>query len=156
MDITLVIVLVAIGILLLLAELFIFPGISVAGVGGAASLVGAVVMAYVRINPMAGRIVLLVSLVTLAAAIYAFMKFRTLDKMALKENIDAKVDLVSGTDVKVGDVGKTVSRLAPMGKVEVHGHVFEAKSLGNFVDEECGVKVIEVQGNILVVSRLGV
>ena len=55
--------------------------------------------------------------------------------------------------VEVGDTGITSSRLAPMGKVKVNGHIVEAKTNDDFIDEGVEVKVLEVMNTNILVER---
>jgi len=91
------------GVGLLVAEIFLIPGFGFAGVFGFASLVASVVMAYVFISPLAGHVTLCAAVAFSAVAVYVFLKGKTLDRMALKTDIDAKVDLVSDLDLHEGD-----------------------------------------------------
>jgi len=81
------------------------------------------------------------------------MRGRTLDRMALKTDIDSKVDLVSELPVKVGDEGVAVSRLAPMGSIMVNDNKLEARSLNGFIDENEKVVIVRFEGNIAVVKK---
>ncbi len=151
MDILTVILLLAAGLGLILMELFLLPGLSFAGICGIAALVGADYLAYVNISSTAGHIVLFVSLGILALGVYLFIKARTLEKMALTTDIESKVDLISDK-IKLGDKGKTTSRLAPMGKVFINDITVEAKSTVGFIEENQEVEVIEINGNIVTVK----
>jgi len=57
-------------------------------------------------------------------------------------------------DVKIGDVGITSSRLAPMGKVKINGHIVEAKTNDDFIDEGVEVKILEVMNTNILVERV--
>ena len=106
MDILIVVLLVIFGVVLLVAELFLLPGFGIAGVAGFLSLGGAVAMAYLRltaVSPWAGHVTLLVSLVLTAAAIWLFLRSRTIDKIALDTTIDSSVSLA--------DPGKKIEKL---------------------------------------------
>lgn len=151
MDILTVVLLLVAGLGLILMELFLLPGISIAGVCGVAALVGADYLAYVSISSTAGHIVLFVSLGILALGVYLFIKARTLDKMALTTDIDSKVELITDK-IQIGDKGKTTSRLAPMGKIFINNITVEAKSIVGFIEENVEVEVIEINGNIVVVK----
>ena len=72
--------------------------------------------------------------------------------MALKTDVDGRVDLVTGVDVHVGDVVVTTSRLAPMGKVRVGDTELEAKSIEAFIDPEKPVSIEKIEGNVLIVK----
>ena len=120
-----------------------------AGIFGFLSLAASVTMAYVYISPLAGHITLCAAIVIAAICIVVFLRGKTLEKMALKTDIAGKVDLLSGLDVKVGDVVKTCSRLAPMGKVRIGSTEVEAKSMGEFIDPEKPVSIEKIEGNIV-------
>lgn len=147
MQILLVIILVVVGVALLVVELFLIPGIGAAGIAGLLSAAAGVAYAYWKISASAGHIALGAALLLCAVAIYVFLKTRTLDKMALKKNIDDKVDLLSDLDIQKGTQCMTVSRLAPIGKVRIHDRDVEAKSLEDFIDQDVLVEVVSVEGN---------
>lgn len=153
MNTFLVVLLLVFGILLMIAELFFIPGVGIAGLFSILSLAASVVLAYLTISPIAGHATLLAVLLLVMASIYAFIKGKTLDKMALHTNVDSKVDLVSEVEVKEGDIVVTASRLAPMGKVRVGDVELEAKSMDDFIDPSTPVSIVKKDGNILLVRR---
>ena len=93
MDILILVLLSLAGVLLLVLELFLIPGVGIAGIAGGGCLIGAVVYAYMAIGPMAGHITFFAVLVTTALAVYAFYKSRAIEKMGLDTKIDDKVEL---------------------------------------------------------------
>ena len=93
MNVFLVVLLVLAGVALLLMEMFLLPGFGIAGVGGFAALVGAVVLAWLKIGHLAGYITLGACLVLSGLAIWGFLRSRALDKMALDAKIDSHVEL---------------------------------------------------------------
>ncbi len=154
MEIGIVLLLLVIGVVLLLIEFFLIPGISIAGVGGVLFLGGGIVYAYTAIGPEAGHLTVFGAIVIIALALWIFLKTRTLEKMSLKTEIESKNDPLAGVEVKEGDAGIAVSRLAPMGKVKVGGHIMEARSLNGFIDEGTEVVVREVLlTNVLVETK---
>ena len=148
----LVALLLVFGVALVVAEIFLIPGMGFAGIFGFLSLAASVTMAYVYISPLAGHITLCAAIVIAAVCSVVFLRGKTLEKMALKTDIAGKVDLLSGLDVKVGDVVKTCSRLAPMGKVRIGSTEVEAKSMGEFIDPEKPVSIEKIEGNMLIVK----
>ena len=148
----LVVLLLLFGVALVVAEIFLIPGLGFAGIFGFLSIVASVAMAYIYISPMAGHITLCAAVLVAAFAIYTFLRGKTLDKMALKTDVGGRVDLVKGVDVHVGDVVVTTSRLAPMGKVRVGDTELEAKSMEAFIDPETPVSIEKIEGNVLVVK----
>lgn len=93
MNIFLVVLLVLAGVALLLTEMFLLPGFGIAGVSGFGALVGAVVVAWLKIGPVAGYITLAAGVVLSALAIWGFLRSKALDKMALETQIDSHVEL---------------------------------------------------------------
>ena len=73
--------------------------------------------------------------------------------MSLKAEIDSKNDPLSGIHIETGDKGITASRLAPMGRIKINGHLVEAKTNDDFIDEGVEVTVVEVRNTNVVVER---
>ena len=93
MNVFLVVLLVLAGVALLLLEMFLLPGFGIAGIGGFGCLIGAVVLAWLRIGSIAGYITLGACLLLSALAIWGFLRSHALDKMALDYKIDGHVEL---------------------------------------------------------------
>ena len=94
----LTIILVLFGIGLLLAEMFLLPGFGIAGIVGIASLIASVVIAYVKLAVLwawAGHVTLSACVLFSAVAVYAFIKSKALNKMALDTKIEGGVDMPS-------------------------------------------------------------
>ncbi len=60
---------------------------------------------------------------------------------------------ITEDQIKVGDRGKAMTRLAPMGKIEVNGIVREAKSLEGYIDEHSDIEVVAVEGTRISVKN---
>ncbi len=143
MNIVIIIIFLLFGIMLLLAEIFLLPGISIAGIAGIAFLAGGIVYAF-TVDPSYGFYTIIFSVVSLCAAIWYFMRSRTLDKLSLHTEINGTVETVDEFSIKVGDKGVTISRLAPMGKVKINNITVEAKSIFDFIDEDTEIEVVAV------------
>jgi membrane-bound ClpP family serine protease len=152
-PIIIICVLLALGIIFLIIEIFFLPGITIAGIVGALFIAAAVIFAYTNVGNTAGTLTLVGGLTFLALAVWRFMKSKTLDRMALKVDITEKVEPLKGIDIKVGDEGKTVSRLAPMGKIRIHDAIVEAKTVDGFIDQNETVVVLEVYNNNVLVEK---
>ncbi|GAB1415495.1 hypothetical protein MASR2M117_09010 [Paludibacter sp.] len=153
MEIAVVIILLVIAIALLLIEIFLIPGISIAGIAGILFMGGAVYYAFSFIGASAGRFTILAAFILMGIAILIFVRSKALEKMSLKTDIDSKNDPLEGVDIKVGDIGITSSRLAPMGKIVVNGHIVEAKTIDDFIDQDEEVVVIKVLSTNVLVER---
>lgn len=94
----LTIILVLFGVGLLLAEMFLLPGFGVAGIFGLCSLVGAVVIAYIKLTALwawAGHVTLAACILLCGIAVWIFLKSKALNKMALDTKIEGGVDMPS-------------------------------------------------------------
>jgi membrane-bound ClpP family serine protease len=94
----LTIILVLFGVGLLLAEMFLLPGFGIAGIFGLASLVAAVVIAYLKLVALwawAGHVTLAACVLLCAIAVWVFVKCKAMDKMALDTKIEGGVDMPS-------------------------------------------------------------
>ncbi|MDD4490431.1 MAG: NfeD family protein, partial [Paludibacter sp.] len=145
MEIVVVLILLLVAVGLLLVEMFLIPGLSIAGIGGLLFLGGAVYYAYAFISPEAGHLTLVAAFIMMAVAIFLFIRSKTLEKMSLKTELDGKNDPLKGIELQVGDKGITTSRLAPMGKIRVNRHIVEAKAIDDFIDQEEEVVIIKIQ-----------
>ena len=107
MEIAIVIILLVLGIVFLLLEIFLFPGISVAGIAGALFTGASVWYAYTHIGATAGHITLGGGTVLLGIAIWLFIKSKALERMSLKTNVTGKVesiDEINGPQIILGSL----------------------------------------------------
>jgi len=156
MSIALIIFLILLGIVLFLIEFLLVPGITIAGIGGAILIIGSVIMSYHYHGTAVGNYTLLGTAIFVFFTIYFVLKSRTWKKIMLDTKIEGKVNVVSDeemeSNIKPGDVGETVTRLNPMGKVLVNGEYYEAKSQDKFIDQKTKIEIIKVLKNKLIVK----
>lgn len=149
-----IVLLILLGLVLLLIEFAVIPGVTIAGIGGFLLLAASVYIAFSEMGTVAGFITLAVVLIVSPIMIYYFFKSRTGKKMILESEIDGILENFSPGKLKVGDVGKTIGRLAPMGKIKVNGEVVEAQSTGAFIDHQTAIKIIKIQMNKIIVEPI--
>jgi membrane-bound ClpP family serine protease len=146
-----IILLIVFGIALLIAEFFILPGITVAGVGGFVLTAVGVFLTYKSYGALAGNVILVVSIILFVLTFWFSLKSKTWKKLALNSELEGRVNTIEGHKIHEGDRGVAVSRLAPMGRVRVNNMFIEAKSSTGYVDENTEVEIIKVnESNVLV------
>lgn len=151
LDIVIIGVLVIIGIALLMAEIFLLPGFTIAGIAGGASLIAAVVYAFTYVGATAGYMTIGVSILATAGFFVYLVKSKAMDRIALQTDIDSTVDQTDIKTVSQGDKGVTESRLNPIGKASFNGVTVEAKSIGGeYIDEGVAVVAVKIESNVLV------
>ncbi len=154
MDILITSVLLILGIILVLAEIFLLPGITIAIAGGAIFVGGGLFYAYTHLGAEGGNIALAASVIVFVVTFFWLIKSKAINKIGLHTDIDSTVaDKKVMNLIKEGDEGITVSRLNPIGKVKVGQITIEAKTLGDFVDEDVEVIVLKVYPTQIVVKE---
>lgn len=149
----LLITLILIGFVLILAEILIIPGVGVAGVLGLLSLGGSCYYAFYEFGSLTGGIVTgVMALILLLLTVYV-LRAKTWKRFSLETNIDSKA-VSTERVIEVGDRGKTVTRLAPMGAVRVGDNVVEVKALEGMIDTDVEVEVVLIEDNKIYVSPL--
>jgi membrane-bound ClpP family serine protease len=154
MTIIAIIVLILLGLLLLLLEFAVVPGVTIAGIGGFLMLAGSVYLAFAQYGTGAGFITLLVVLIAAPALIVYFFRSKAGKRMVLETNIDGKVETFETDDIHPGDTGITLGRLAPMGKIKVNGMSVEAQSTGSYIDQNKPVKILKVYPGKVIVELI--
>lgn len=155
-NLIIVTALVLLGVVLLLIEFFLLPGISIAGIGGAVFMVGGVIYSYIYLGSTAGNITLALSLILLASSFVWLVKSKSLRKIALTTDITETLDNSELKSLQPGDTGIAVSRLNPIGNVMVKDITVEGKSFdGELIDEDTEIEVVRVETyNVLVKKKL--
>lgn len=143
--------LIVIGLLLIVLEILVIPG-GIAGIIGFISMAVGVYLAYSEIGNTEGTIVLVSTLAINIIALILILRSKTWNKLMLKKNIDAKVNLIDEKIVRIGAVGTTVSRCAPTGKASIEGQFYEVFSPLGFIDEGIEIVVTKVEKNKIYVN----
>lgn len=151
MEWLLVLMLVLIGAILVLMEFLIFPGVNVAGVLGFICIASGIYFGYDYYGATAGHCILIGTVLFGVGVTWYALRTKTWQRLSLKTRIDSVVEGVDES-VRVGDVGESVGRLAPMGNVRVGGAVVEAESQSGYIDANQKVDVVKVLKNKIIVK----
>lgn len=151
MSLTLLALIILIGIILLVLEIIVLPGL-IAGITGLILIVLPLGWIYVDYGSTIGNISFAITLVLTIAAVYFSFKSKAWNRFGLKSTIDSKVNDISEMNVHVGDHGVCISALRPSGTVEINGHRLEAASLGTIIDVGSNIVVVEVSSTKVTVK----
>lgn len=147
----LVISLILIGMVLIIAEILFIPGVGVAGILGLLSMGGSCYYAFYEFGSVTGGIITGVNgLLLLLLTIYV-LRAKTWRRFTLNTNIETKA-VSTDPALSVGDKGKTMTRLSPMGAVRVGDNVIEVKALEGMIDPGVEVEVVLIEDNKIYVS----
>lgn len=149
---TIIAVLIIVGFLFLLLEILVLPGTNIAGVLGFVLIGIGVWQSFVMYGNVAGVITLGSTMILSFITLYYALKSQTWKKAALNKEIKGKVNVIDPEKIKTGDKGKTVSRLAPMGKAFINGEYYEVKTDGEFVDQNTEIIISKIEFNKITVK----
>ena len=143
------VIILVIGILCMVAEIFI-PSFGVAGgMGFLAMTIGILLMAQTLVQGlMYFAIMLFISVVFLILGYH----FIGSSKIALKNNL--KEDTLPDYQRLIGKRGKSLTPLRPSGTIELEGERYDVLTRGEFIGANEAIDVIAVENNCIFVGRL--
>lgn len=149
-----IITLILVGLVLILAEILLIPGVGVAGVLGILSIGGSCFCAFHQYGNVTGAIVTAVNALLLLALVIWVLRAKTWKRMTLETSIDSKAVSSDTAVLAVGDRGRTLTRLSPMGSACFGNYVVEVKALEGMLEPNIGVEVVLIEDNKIYVKPL--
>ena len=150
----LIVAILLVGMLLIFLEVFLIPGTTVFGfIGGAAALIGVVLM-YVYYGKGYGNITLGLTSIATIIAIVAGLKVVDSNKLAMKGEITSKVNILDTKGSAVGDRGVAITDLRPNGKAIINEHKLEVFSSGDFISRDEAVEIVKITNDKIFVAPL--
>lgn len=165
-----VMIVFAIGLALVISELFLHPGTILPGVAGVFLMLGSVVWAMVDhwpsqpVVPSADLLLLPLvnlSLAVIAAAIVIYLLAKFLPRTSIYDRIVLGAVTPSGPGVSIpiervqvgaGAVGVTRTPLRPAGKALFGDEMLDVVSQGDFLESGVAVQVVSADGNRVMVA----
>ncbi|HIZ85786.1 MAG TPA: hypothetical protein IAC04_04780 [Candidatus Coprenecus stercoravium] len=149
-----IIALTILGIVMVLAEIFIFPGVFVAGIFGLFSMAAACWFAFDIYGATAGYITIAANLVLATACIIVMFRTGTWGKLSLHTRIDSHAgETPEERGLKVGSIGTSITRLNPMGRVLFLEGALECIARDGFIDYGKDVVVVLIEDNKIYVTQ---
>lgn len=151
------------GIILIIVEIFAFPGFGVCGITGAVLTVAGLTLAMIgnfgnegpayAINPddiaKAFLTVIVSATVSIAGCIWISSKFYTatifgnrLSLTANQQTKDGYIAVKPDLSRYIGKKGIAETNLRPSGKIDIDGHSLDAKSVSGFVEKGSKIEVV--------------
>ena len=150
-----IVLLIILGAIFLMAELVLLPGVSIGGILALGCNVAAGYFAFAWYGSTVGWIT--IGIIFLVAVLVTILSLRakTWQKLSLHQQItSSSMDTPQERNVKVGDRGVAITRLAPMGKVEIAGRTFEAKSTSELIDQQSEIEVTGFENFNIIVKKV--
>ena len=173
-------VLILIGVLLLLLELFVIPGFGVAGIIGVVLVLVGIFGTFIPAEPGPWQVVpqlpatweaiksgvtamMVAGLVSIAVMWYLARYLPQIPvasqlilsgEVARGQTLDAGGPTIETVAVEVGDRGVALSILRPAGTARIRGQRRDVVTQGEMIDKGAPVEVLDVRGNHIVVRQL--
>ncbi|MDR9486554.1 NfeD family protein [Salibacter sp.] len=144
MDLTTALIIVGIGLLLLLVEVFLIPGAGIPGIIGLVLMVTGIVLAYYE-STTYGTITLVSTGAVTALLLFKFLRADTWKSITISSNITSKANS-DEYDIKEGDTGIAITRINPSGKARINNVYLEVVARNSFIDDHDDVRVVSVEG----------
>jgi membrane-bound serine protease (ClpP class) len=157
--------LIGIGVLLLGLEMFVIPGVTVAGIAGIVALVAGLGMTLVGAGATVSIVITAlgqVAISILLAMVGAFAFVRVLPSLPFGSRLVLDADMTGdrgyvsspASDRRwLGKTGTAISALRPAGIAEFDGTRVDVVSDGDFLEGGSTIEVTRVDGNRIVVRR---
>lgn len=146
-------ILIFIGLAFLVLEILVIPGTGIAGIIGFILIGIGIWQAYSVYGTIGGNYTLGGTFVLTIIMLAFSLRSKTWRKIMLNKKIESKVNVIDSKEIKVGDQGKTTSRLAPSGKAYINSDYFEVRTTGHFIDQDTTILVEKIDGNKIYVKR---
>lgn len=154
MNFLIILFLIILGIVLLLIEFTILPGITIAGIGGFLLFVYSIYLSFTTYGNLAGFLTLAFILIISPLLVLLLFKGKAGKVMVLNTVISGIANEIDEQKVKVGDIGVTIGRLAPMGKIKVNDEIVEVQSTGIYINPGEKVRIIHIEKSLITVEPL--
>ncbi|MBL7778252.1 MAG: nodulation protein NfeD [Chitinophagales bacterium] len=166
------IIVFALGIVLILLEIFVIPGFGVAGITGITLTITGLTLALVRnidfdfsfVSGKSLAISFLMVTVAMALPLALLLAFgQRIFSSALfnRVSVQASMSKEDGYSIKdnalqqfIGSTAVCSTDLRPAGKIEIGGERLDAVADGGFIEKGNNVRVLRLQGNYLIVEKI--
>ncbi len=153
MELFIIALLIVLGAVFLVAEIALIPGFGLTGFLGIGAMIGSVVYAFMQMGEIAGWITIAIVIVVAVTLILWAIYGKSLDNVALKENIVSTVADGGVSKIAVGDKGIAVTRLALIGEAKFGDDIVEVTSCDGFIDEKSDVVVTRIASGVIYVEN---
>ena len=161
------ILLFAIGVVLIIVEIFVIPGFGVFGIAGIILMIAGLFMGLVSDFPLIQTDILSIAIIQLAGSfvlsgIVIYLLAKTLpkstlwNKLVLEKGIKETSGYTSNKELKklIGLQGEALTDLRPSGTAVIDGKRYDVVTQGDYIVKDSKIEVMEEEGSKIVVKIL--
>ena len=149
---TIILIILAIGLLLTIVELFFIPGTTFVGVLGVVFSVAGIIIAYEHFGAEIGLYILLSTSVVKLGILYWSLHIKAWNKFSLKSAITSRVNGDRTEGLIIGQTGTAITTLRPFGKGEFMNRQIEVKTTGPYLENGASIRIREITDNQIIVE----
>lgn len=148
-----ILTLIVIGIIFLLIEIFIIPGLSFAGVLSALCFFIAIYLSFAKLNFLFGIAITIGSVFIVMLLLKLFRRSAAWNQIMLKKTLkkDEGFQSVDALKILLGKQGRALTALHPSGIALIETKKYAVVTEGGFIEKDNNIEVIRVEGNRIVV-----
>jgi membrane-bound ClpP family serine protease len=151
MSLSLIAAFLVIGLILIIIEVLVTPGIVVGAIGVMFMGFG-IYKTYTDYGVSAGNWTLFIMFVVAIGAIVLALRSGAWQRMSNKSVLDGKMNVVDMEKIQPGDEGITLSALRPGGNALINGQRVEVTTIGETLDADLPILVKEIRQNKIYVK----
>ena len=140
------ILLILVGVLLIIAEVYLVPGFNLVGIVGALLVLFAVGYAFTEAGFNGGVLMLVGAMVLLGGALYVMKQSGAWDRFVLSTSLKRdEMSVARESEQRASYLGKTgvaLSPLRPTGIVDIDGERIEVATEGDFIASGSRIRVV--------------
>ena len=150
--------LLVLGFCLILLEIFVIPGFNIFGILGFLTMCAGVGYAYVKLGLGPAVAAAAMALLGTFILLRMLIRARAWQRMVLESDTSRERGYDSSRpdlNVLVGQNGETLTALRPSGRAQFGERIVDVVTEGDFVSTGDPVEVLTVEGNRVVVQKIG-
>lgn len=153
MSLTLIAIIIILGLLLVVTEVFLVPGSTFVGVIGLLVVGLGIYYAFESYGFTTGAGILVGSGAIIGVLTYIGIQRMSNGKFTVKTEIDGKVNEFDYSHINIGDEGVTLTALRPEGKAIINDDRVTVFSKGFYMDTDTPIVVIAIKNNKIFVEQ---
>ena len=152
MSLTIIIIILIIGLLLVVTEVFLVPGTTIVGLSGLIVLGIGIYYAFKVHGFVVGGSALVGSGIAIGLLTSVGIKRLSNSRFNMRAEIDGKVNEFDYSNISAGDEGITLTALRPEGRAMINNERVIVYSQGFYIDTEKEIVVLKIKDNKIFVE----